>query len=519
VSPTIADIDVTTRADVARAIAPGGSLAGPVIGISGSRRNAACALYDGGQVLAVCELERLTRTKRIGLAGGELPRQAIESVLGIGGYGFSDITAYAAAEFGLHLPSRARRYDHHLGHAATAFWTSPFDETVVLVCDTAPLSEVSVWRCDGAGIRPVEFPWSGPGLASLYTALTAAFGFAGDAEHRFEALARASRDDKVIGADVLRFRADHLEAPPDFAAAVSALVCPNDPVERRASIAGGIQRHFGRLLVELVRTVRTVTGGANLCLAGGLFYNSAFTTEVAQSGLFARTFVPINPGNAGVCVGTAMAAGGPPAAPRRELSPFLGPSFSQASIKAVLDNCKLSYEYMRDGEIIESTVEALRRGRLVGWFHGRMEWGTRALGHRSILADPTGRYTRENLNRFLKDRAPYTSYGVSVCVEDAPRYFAGPPASPFMDYEYRVGDPDRFAGVMANPETRLRVHTVGEEPALLRTLLKAFGAATGTPVLANTSFNGFHEPIVCTPATPCACSTARVSMRPSSATS
>ena len=128
-----------------------------------------------------------------------------------------------------------------------------------------------------------------------------------------------------------------------------------------------------------------------------------------------------------------------------------------------------------------------------------MEWGARALGNRSILANPCSPYTLENLNTFLKQREPHRSYGVSVCLEDAPAYFDGPPASPFMEYEFDTKDPDLFRPLMPVKRTRLRVQTVDHAPVLFRRLLKMFGQASGVPVLVNTSFNGFHEPIVCTP--------------------
>jgi len=267
----------------------------------------------------------------------------------------------------------------------------------------------------------------------------------------------------------------------------------------RAAVAHTLQARLGDLLLEFLGDVRTRTAASRLCLAGGLFYNTNLATRVRESGLFDHVFIPLHPGNAGLATGCALLAAPESQRSRRltALSPFLGPQYSDAEIKAVLDNCKLSYEYPGDGELIRQTVAALRRGHLVGWFHGRMEWGPRALGCRSILADPLAPYVLENLNTYLKRRDPPRSYAVSVCEEDLGTWFEGPSPSPFMQFEHRVKDPVRFAHIMSHPDAPIRVHTVGPEPGLLRQLLKACGTVTGTPVLVNTSFNGFHEPIVC----------------------
>src|SRR5262249_4957652 len=159
----------------------------------------------------------------------------------------------------------------------------------------------------------------------------------------------------------------------------------------------------------------------------------------------ARTFVPANPGNTGAALGAALAVGAlrsAPSAQARALSAFLGPEYDVDEIKTTLDNCKLSYDYHHNGQLIDRTVAARAKGQLVGWFQGRMEWGARALGNRSILASPVAPYVLENLNLFLKRREPHRPYGVSVCEEDAPRFFRGPATSRFMEHEYEVIQPD-----------------------------------------------------------------------------
>jgi carbamoyltransferase len=225
-------------------------------------------------------------------------------------------------------------------------------------------------------------------------------------------------------------------------------------------------------------------------------YSSFFSGLAKRSGIFDEVFVPVNPGNAGLSVGTALLATG--AAPRT-ISPFLGPAFSAHEVKATLDNCKLHYEWLSEGEVIDRTVAALSRGYLVGWFDGAMEWGPRALGARSILASPFSEYVLENLNRFLKHRPPWRSYALSGLDDDVAKLFDGPAASPYMECDYRTRDPELFRHVLPHPHGALRIQTVGRAPLPRFTaLLEAFRQATGSGVLVNTSFNGFSEPIVCT---------------------
>jgi carbamoyltransferase len=139
-------------------------------------------------------------------------------------------------------------------------------------------------------------------------------------------------------------------------------------------------------------------------------------------------------------------------------------------------------------------------GKLVGWFDGAMEWGPRALGARSILANPFAPFVLENLNRFLKHREPWRGYAVSCLEHAVPEAFEGPRSAPHMECDYLPRDRERFRHVVPRPEAALRVHGVGQgAPRRFRDLLEAFGQATGLPALVNTSFNGFQEPIVCSP--------------------
>ena len=417
----------------------------------------------------------------------------------------ADVSSYAVAETAIQLPADVPvdRVDHHRAHAATAFLTSSYDDAVVLVCDRHGEPELTVWRGEDGAVRQEQFCWSGPAFASLYGRACRAFGMSRERdEHRLEALARVADAPHPFPGTLLTYRGGAIDVPASCEAAIAeALERPTCDPAHAARVAAGVQQSIGQALLELVADVKARVGGRHLCLGGGLFYNSYFNTIVAQSACYERTFVPVNPGNAGVAVGAALEVAGPAREARHgaSLSAFLGPAYDAAAVKATLDNCKLSYDFVYGGTLIDRTVKALAQGKLVGWFQDRMEWGPRALGNRSILASPLVPFALENLNIFLKHREPHRSYSVSVCEEDLSRYFRGPTESRFMEYQYQVLDPGVFRPLLPLEATTLRVQTVPESAGLFHSLIKAFGELTGVPVLVNTSFNGFNEPIVCTP--------------------
>ena len=475
------------------------------VGLSGARQNAAVAVCVDGALLAFCEQERVTRVRRAAAAGA-LPAEALEVALRAAGCaGSAGVMTYATADdvrvpVGVPLLS----LDHHAGHAAAAFRLSSYEAAAVLVCDRR--KPLSVWQASPGAL--VERTWaaSSDGLARLYSEGAGLFGFGSGQEHELEGLARldtgaeASRLEELIV-----YRDGSLWASAAWKEHIADWLAAGPPhdLRHRARVASALQRRLGDLLVSIAADVREHIGLGRLCLGGGLFYNTYFTTRVRQSGLFDDVSTPPNPGNAGTAIGAAFSAFDAPVS-GGAISPFLGPAYDAEAIKRTLDNCKLSYEHLDDGDVVDMTARALARGQLVGWFQGRMEWGHRALGNRSILANPLSPYVLDNLNVYLKHRPRHRAYGVSVREEDAARFFAGPPTSRFMEYDYAPLDPDALRFVMPEGATTLRVQTVPARPgdeatARFRLLHERFGQASGLPVLVNTSFNGFAEPMVCSP--------------------
>jgi carbamoyltransferase len=337
--------------------------------------------------------------------------------------------------------------DAHTAHALYAWKASRFAAPLVVVCG----SVVSAWH---AGARiPGN---SAPDFGRPYGALVERLGF------------RPFRDEHLVEALA---RGGHQEA-------------------------ASLQQRLGDELLTMLGHLQQQTGAAEVCLSGGLFFNTYFTSRVATSGLFDGVYVPPHPGRNGAAIGAALLGAGD----ADVTSPYLGPRYTDQEIKATLENCKLSFDLLHEDRLIDLVLHQLSRGRLVGWYHGRLEWGPRALGHRSVLADPFAPHVLENLNGFLKRRAAFRAYGVSVPASRLQDLFEpGAPASPFMQFEYQPRDLDKFRPILPPGVKTLRVHTVDETSPRFLHLLESWGERSGTPVLVNTSFNGFHEPLVCSP--------------------
>jgi carbamoyltransferase len=470
--------------------------------MSGGAKSGSAALADHHGVVAACPQERVTRTRGGRVPDSSLPWEALDLLLQRSNHARQDISHFVLAEGSDGVPPDlpAERIDHHFAHACSAYLTSSYESAAILVCDhERPL--VSVWQGNGPSITRVEWPWDGVGLADTFSRVARLLGFhGGPAEQRAEALGRlaaGTADDRLDR--MITLGSGGVQIDPGLDAWISDQLAGDKDLgsRRRARLAAAVQTRLGQLLLELLGEVKQRTRARYLCLGGSLFDHSSINTVARSSPVFDDVFIPVDPDNAGLAVGAALYASG--RAPSH-VSPFLGPAYSPQEIKDVLDNCKLRYAWESEESTVQAAVESLRQGRLVGWLEGGMEWGPRALGARCILANPTAPYVLENLNRFLKHREPWRGYAFSGLPEVVAQYFDGPNRAPYMECDYRPKDPARFQHALPAPEASVRVHTVSEAaPPRFRRLLEAVGAATGMPLVINTSFNGFHEPIVCSP--------------------
>ena len=469
-------------------------------GLGGAARNACVTLCTDDRILGICEQERITRVRAAGFNPTGLPDEALDELLRRSGRRRSDVTGYAVAEtIPAPPPMELTCLDHHFTHACSAFLPSPFDCATIVVCDHES-PRMSVWDGNGTAVTRIEWPWDGPGFADVYSGCAEALGFTSEGrEQRMEALARLDPDRRDNRAQQLfHLDGDRLRLATGWQACISSWTGASAPLEEACGLAAALQSRIGDLLLEFLAEVRSRTPASRrLCVGGSLFHNSHFNGRLKRSAVFDEVFVPINPGNAGLAVGAALHVSEHVRGP---VTPFLGPSYSPDEIKATLDNCKLSYDWVSTGDTITIALDALKKGRMVAWFDGPMEWGPRALGARSILANPFAPFVLDNLNQFLKQREVWRGYALSGLDAAVREHFEGPEDSSFMECDYAPRDRQRFKHVLPESNAHVRVQTVGPAaPPRFRALLHAFGEAAGIPIVVNTSFNGFSEPIVCNP--------------------
>jgi carbamoyltransferase len=279
-------------------------------------------------------------------------------------------------------------------------------------------------------------------------------------------------------------------------------------VERRhQDLAATLQARLEEVFFAMLNALQERTGLADLCLAGGVAFNCVANGKIFERTPFRRVWVQPAAGDAGLAVGAAYYVWHQVLGRERAFvmeHAYWGPEFGCEEMRRALRVCEGNgaYRIEETGEqgAIRTAAERIAEGRIVGWFHGRMEWGPRALGNRSILADPRRAEMKEILNRRVKHREPFRPFAPSVTAEAAGEYFERSDPSPFMTFAYRVR-PEKREVIPAptHVDCTGRLQTVRrEENPLYWDLLREFGRRTGVPVLLNTSFNE-NEPIVCRP--------------------
>src|SRR5258706_3481126 len=513
-----------------------------ILGIATPGPGASVALFDNHNILAAIEEEKLSRTND----PHALPHLALASVLATNGLRLSDIGTIALADRSspakktrrknsnhqsalaqlrqLLAGRRFSRFDHHLCHAAGAFYTSDFSRSLILTLDHGSAGHsglVALGEDDHIkSLHSLSFPNS---LGWFYSRVTQLVGLRphrdehklqwlskdGQSEYReslrklfvwnSKGLPALDRKYYCAGADGTGVFSPRLYRELGFPRSAP-------PADRaiRAALARSAQDVLEEMVLQLAEHFREATGADSLCLAGGEFQHVLLVRALEQRSSFRNVYVQPVAGNAGTSLGAAFlarnkATGRSGRAPLDSLA--LGPEPTSQEVKSVLDNCKIVYKYPSgEDQLVEETVHHLERGKIVAWCQGRSEFGHRALGNRRLLASPFNEYVLDNVNQFIKHREEFHPFALSVPAERAHEWFDCGPNCRFMaslgDLKNPIAGLERFTF----NGTAIRVHTVEKQSNLLFwKLLHKFGESASAPILVNTSFNLFGEPLVTDP--------------------
>jgi carbamoyltransferase len=565
-----------------------------ILGISAFYHDSAAALIEDGRIVAAAQEERFTRRKH----DAAFPHNAIAYCLaeaGVAADGLDHVVFYdkpflkferlletyiamaprGFRSFKMSIPLWLREKlfqknllrdelgkfsgdfdkgrllfcEHHLSHAASAFYPSPFDNAAVLTMDG-----VGEWATTSAAIghgnrleitQEIHFPHS---LGLLYSALTYYTGFkVNSGEYKVMGLAPYGEPKYV------QLILDHLiDLKPDGSFRLdmsyfdycTGFTMTNDrfaelfgePVRGpdqlltpfHMDVAASLQSVLDEAVLRLTRSLAKQTGSRNLCLAGGVALNCVANGKVLRDGSFDNIWIQPAAGDAGGAVGAALAAYHLYKDQPRKTDgadgmsgSYLGPGFPQAEIEWRLTAAGAKFAVLGEDEMIEATAQALAGQKAVGWFQGRMEFGPRSLGARSILGDPRSPAMQKNLNLKVKYRESFRPFAPAVLREDVSEWFELAADSPYMllvadvrqdKRRHMTADQQALFGIdklnvsrseipaVTHVDYSARIQTVHSDTnPLFHKLLGRFKALTGCPVLVNTSFNVRGEPIVCTP--------------------
>jgi carbamoyltransferase len=414
--------------------------------------------------------------------------------------------------------------EHHMSHAASCFLPSPFEEAAILTVDG-----VGEWATASYGVgkgtdvtmlKEIRFPHS---LGLLYSAFTYYLGFkVNSAEYKVMGLAPYGKpvhferimkemvhlnEDGSFKLDMKYFSYDHGLRMTNGAFDEFFGGPPRKPEtwmsEREFDIAASVQKVCEEVVLHMVRHLHRETGLTKLCMAGGVALNCVANGRVIRETPMSELWVQPAAGDAGGAVGVAHYIYNTiHRQPRTKgwTHAYLGPQFSDAEIAEYLGTAGAKHETLSDAELTSRTARLISEGNVVGWFQGRMEFGPRALGARSILADPRDPKMRDTLNMKIKFREGFRPFAPSVLLERASEWFEIDCDSPYMLLVAQVREGKRSIPSVTHVDNSARLQTVTRDEApLYYDVISEFEKRTGVPIVINTSFNVRGEPIVCTP--------------------
>ncbi len=551
-----------------------------VLGISPDVWISSAAIVDDGRVLSAVAEERLNRKKMSAV----FPSLAIEACLKDAKLKISEIDCVVAAwNPGPHIRAASGRHigparwrgeylasfpssvlghfghpnidkiqeliefgghtlnlqflNHHLAHAASAFYLSPFERAAVLTVDGRGENETcSFCVATKGGIEKIQSVMLPHSLGLFYSTITEFLGFAphsdewkvmalasyGAANNKYYPALRklvALKDNGAFELDLTYFAFYLFDKQPNFySEKMLELLGPArlkaEPVEQRHyDIAWALQAVFEETFLHMLLHLQKITGEKKLAIAGGAAMNSVFNGKIRALTKFEDVFIPSCPDDTGVSVGAALYVAAEEGLKKHtgalpyvftnhpQRHNYWGPSFSDAEIQETLDRYKIKYQ--RAKNLTAEVAAQIAQGKLVGWFQGKSEFGQRALGNRSILADPRDAATKDKVNAAVKYREGFRPFAPAVLAEAAKEYFELPDkvSVPFMEAVYPVRVDKRAGlGAVVHIDGSGRLQTVERESnALFYDLIAEFGKLTGVPILLNTSFNLNGEPMVSSP--------------------
>ncbi len=450
--------------------------------------------------------------------------------------------AIAGAFPGETMRADIHHIEHHLAHLASSYLCSPFEEAVNLSVDGMGDFASAAWGLGRGNTLQVDgrvyFPHS---LGIFYSALTQWLGFPhyGD-EYKIMGLAPYGQPkyvepmrqivrvqtDGTFELD-LRFFRHHAEAVPYtwdngspevgtlFTPALEELLGParkSEPLDQRhKDVARSVQAMYEEAFFALLAKLHQQYGGTNLTLSGGCAMNSVANGKVYQQSPFRQMYMQSAAGDAGGAIGAALVAEQQlqPNTPRTIMNhAYWGPEYTAADYKALLDaeatriseaQCQVT-RFTDTAELCRATAQAIGEGKVIGWFQGRLEWGPRALGNRSILGDPRRADMKDILNAKIKRRESFRPFAPSILREEVVNWFETDDDVPFMMQVFQVREPQRpKIPAVTHVDGSGRLQTVSQDAnPLYHQLIRTFQEQTGVPIVLNTSFNE-NEPVVCHP--------------------
>src|SRR5271156_1003758 len=525
--------------------------------------DAAAALVVDGIVVAAAAEERFNRRKQ----SGDFPVQAIDYCLQQAGLSIADVDEIAHcfdyAPFGEIFsldatssklydevfstqalvtqvsrnfpdfdPARVHQVGHHLSHAASAYFTSGWDECLVVVLDAMGETQSgSIFHGAGGRLEKLREISANDSLGILYSLVTYHLGFEFNSDEykimglapygdprRFDGVFQQMlecRADGTVRVPILRLnrardeRENYLQTRNWLSRNLIPRRKPGDEItQAHRDVAAALQAALNRAILHICGHFGANTGLRKIALAGGVALNCSANGKLTRSGLFDEIYVQPAAGDDGAALGAALHRASLAGVVRNKRFPvpLLGPSHPASEVEAALKAFAGAIAVTRFGSLEETCVEAARmiqQGKVVAWHRGRMEYGPRALGDRSILADPSNPEMRDRVNAMVKKREAFRPFAPAVSVEEVDRWFDVPPMTvlPYMIATVNVREEYRATlPAITHVDGSARVQTVAESdnPAF-HALLKAIGNVTGRQIVLNTSFNVKGQPIVNTP--------------------